>query len=137
MANDRLECFFYGLFMDSDVLRENGVTPMAPRRAYAQDYSLRIGERAALVPSPGHRAYGMIFALAEAELQQLYSAPGLQQYRAETIAVSTFDGELLSVRCYNVPVAPEAGERNPQYAARLRSVLTKLGFPSEYVATVV
>lgn len=122
--------------MDSDVLRENGVMPTAPRRAYAEDYGLRIGERATLEQSSGHRAYGMIFALTESELERLYSAPGLEQYRAESISVMTFKGERLEVSCYNLPVPPPRGEGNPDYAARLRAVLTKLGFPAEYVVTV-
>jgi hypothetical protein len=82
VADRRVDCFFYGLFMDGDVLRENGVTPTAPRRAYAEDYGLRIGERATLERSSGHRAYGMISGLTESELERLYSASGLGQYRA-------------------------------------------------------
>ena len=136
MTNGRVDCFFYGLFMDTEVLREAGVAPLAPRRAYAQDYDLRIGRRATLIRAPGHRAYGMIFGLSEHELERLYSAPGLEQYRAEAISVTTLEGEQLVVSCYNLPVPPAPGEGNPDYATRLRAVLTKLGFPSEYVASV-
>jgi hypothetical protein len=122
--------------MDTDVLREIGVIPTTPRRAYADDYGLRIGRRATLAHSPGHRAYGMIFALTADELERLYSAPGLEEYRSETISATTFEGEQLDVSCYNLPVPPTPGEGNPDYAARLRVVLTKLGFPSEYIASV-
>ena len=136
MANVRVDCFFYGLFMDPDVLRENGVAPTAPRHAYSEDHRLRIGARATLVRSPGDRAYGMIFALTHDELERLYSAPGLEQYRAETISVTTFEGERLDVSCYNLSVPPGPGVGSSEYAERLRAVLAKLGFPSEYVASV-
>ncbi len=38
--------------------------------------------------------------------------------------------------CYNLPEAPAATERNPQYAADLRAVLEALDFPPEYVAAI-
>ena len=49
----RIDTFFYGLFMDIDILREADVTPVNPRRAYVDDFVLRIGQRATLLPSAG------------------------------------------------------------------------------------
>ena len=53
MSDRRIDTFFYGLFMDIDILREGGVAPINPRRAYVEDLALRIGRRATLVPSAG------------------------------------------------------------------------------------
>ena len=85
MSDRRIDAFFYGLFMDLDILREGGVAPINPRRAYVDDFALRIGQRATLLPSAGARAYGMLFALTHAELDRLYAAPGLEQYRPEAV----------------------------------------------------
>ena len=52
MAERRIAVFFYGLFMDGDVLRENKVIPLNPRRAYVEGYQPRIGRRA-LPPADG------------------------------------------------------------------------------------
>lgn len=136
MTDRRIDGFFYGLFMDSDVLRDNQVVPVNPRRAYVDGYALRIGRRATLVPSPGARAYGMIFALTHGELERLYSAPGLEQYRPEAMLVQPFEGERLPALCYNLLEAPQPDEANSEYAARLRAVLSRLEFPLEYVASV-
>lgn len=136
MVDRRVDAFFYGLFMDSAVLRESEVVPVNPRRAYVDGYALCIGRRATLVPTQGARAYGMVFALTHAELQRLYSAPGLEPYRAEAVLARTLDGETFAALCYNLPAAPPAGERNAEYAERLRVVLSKLEFPREYVASV-
>jgi hypothetical protein len=109
--------------MDVDVLRQSGAQPANPRRAYVAEFALRIGQRATLVPSPGTRAYGMLIALTHAELERLYSAPGLEHYRPEAVLAQPIAGIAIPALCYNLPHAPESNERNPEYALRLKSVL--------------
>ena len=133
----RVDGFFYGLFMDAAVLHESRVAPANPRRAYVDDYALRIGRRATLVPSPGARAYGMLFALTHDELDTLYTAPGLEQYRPEAVLAHSMDGEPFPALCYNLREVPGPHEATPDYAARLRAVLDKLGFPPEYIASIL
>lgn len=136
MTERRIDGFFYGLFMDADILRESRVVAVNPRRAYVEDYSLRIGRRATLVPASGGRAYGMVFALTHDELEVLYNAPGLEQYRPEAVLAHLLEGETLPALCYNLREAPGPDEANPEYAARLRAVLGRLDFPPEYIASV-
>jgi hypothetical protein len=47
----RIRVFFYGPFMDEELLRAKGVQPANPRQACVRGFALRIGERATL-PSP-------------------------------------------------------------------------------------
>lgn len=122
--------------MDGDVLRENGVAAMKPRRAYVDDFALRIGQRATLVPTPAARAYGIVYALTHEELEKLYLAPGLEQYRPEAVVANALEGGALPALCYNLREAPGADETNPQYATRLRKVLSRLDFPPDYIASV-
>ena len=136
MSERRVEAFFYGLYMDLDVLREAGVAPSAPRKAYVEGFALRIGRRATLLPSSGARAYGMLYAVTHAELERLYTAPGLEQYRPEAVMVRPFEGAPTPALCYNLLEPPAPHERNPEYAARLQRALGKLAFPPEYVASV-
>lgn len=136
MEPRRIDGFFYGLFMDAEVLRQAGANPSHVRRAYVPDFALRIGQRATLVPSAGARAYGMLIALTHAELERLYSAPGLEVYRPEAVLAHPLEGEAVPALCYNLIQAPAAHERNPEYAMRLRTVLESLGFPGEYVESV-
>jgi len=132
----QIDGFFYGLFMDAHVLRQAGTKPSNFRRAYVADFTLRIGQRATLVPCPGARAYGMLVALTHAELESLYSAPGLEVYRPEALLAHTYEGEAIPALCYNLGQAPEPHERNPEYAMRLKRVLENLEFPVEYVESV-
>ena len=136
MGARRVDGFFYGLFMDAEVLLEAGTEPSNFRRAFVADFALRIGQRATLVPSPGGRAYGMLISLTHDDLEKLYHAPGLEDYRAEAVLARLADGQSVPALCYNLVRAPGPEERNPEYAARLRSVLAKLGFPAEYVESI-
>ena len=136
MSTRQIDGFFYGLFMDEQVLREAGAAPSNPRRAYVRDFALRIGNRATLLPSPGARAYGMVVALTHAELDRLYGAPGLELYRPEAVVAQLLDGGTVAALCYNLVQAAGPNEWNADYADRLQRVLGKLGFPAEYVEAV-
>ena len=136
MTDRRIDGFFCGLFMDSDILRESQVVAVSPRRAYVDGYALRIGRRATLIPTSGARAYGMVFALSHDELEKLYTAPGLEQYRPEAVLAHSLEGETLPALCYNLREAPGPDQANAEYAARLRAVLSGLDFPPEYVASI-
>ena len=136
MSARRIDAFFYGLFMDVEVLRDAGVSPGNARRAYVDDFALRIGRRATLVPSVGARAYGMLIELTHAELDRLYAAPGLELYRPEAVLARPFEGASTPALCFNLREAPPQHERNPEYAEKLLAVLRKLDFPREYLETV-
>jgi hypothetical protein len=136
MSDRRIDAFFYGLFMDIDILHGAEVAPVNPRRAYVDHFALRIGQRATLLPSAEGRAYGMLFALTHSELERLYAAPGLEQYRPEAVLAQPLEGTPAPALCYTLREAPQPHERNPEYAARLQRALSKLGFPQEYVASV-
>jgi len=88
------------------------------------------------LPSAGARAYGMLYTVTHAELERLYTAPGLEQYRPEAVMARPLDGAPTPALCYNLLEAPAPNERNPEYAARLQRALGKLAFPSDYVASV-
>lgn len=132
MNERKIDGFFYGLFMDVEVLRQAGVEPANARRAFVPDFALRIGERATLVPCSGARAYGMLIALTSSELEVLYGGPGLESYRPEAVLVHALDEEeQVPALCFNLAAAPEPDERNPDYARRLRAVLDELGLPTD------
>ncbi len=132
----RVDGFFYGLFMDVALLKANGVTAENPRRAFVDGYSLRIGNRATLVPAARGRVYGMVLALTHGELDALYGGPGLEDYRPAAVEVTLMDCGSLPALCYNLLEAPAAHERDDTYAAKLREVLDALGFPADYIALV-
>jgi len=131
MSKRRVDGFFYGLFMDRQILDGLGVTPVNARKAYVDGFALRIGRRATLISAPGARAYGMVFALTHDQLDQLYSAPGLEDYRPEALLVERLEGGELPALCYNLVTPPGPGEANAAYALQLRKTQIELGLPPD------
>jgi len=136
MKTRTLNGFFYGLFMDVDLLNEMDIRALNPRRAFVDGYALHLGVRATLVPAEGHKAYGMVIAMTHAELDMLYGASGLQHYRPEAVLAQLLNGNNLPALCYNLPGPPSPDEANEEYAGQLRTVLAKLKFPPEYIESV-
>ena len=132
----RVRVFFYGLFMDAEALRAKGLDPVNVRPARVHGMRLRIGQRAALVESPGDITHGMSMELTHAELDLLYMEPGVTVYRPEAVSLKLDDGSALAALCYNLPTPPNPDERNPEYAAKLRSLAERIGLPSSYVQSL-
>lgn len=132
----RAEVFFYGLFMDEDLLRSKGLEPEGAEHASVDGFALRIGQRAALAPRPGSRVHGVIMSLTLQELDRLYAEPGLRAYQPQAVLARLASGGVVAALCYNLPEPPPATERNPEYAAKLRALAQRVGLPADYVASI-
>ena len=133
----RIDVFFYGLFMDEELLRAKGVLVMDIRSASVPGFQLRIGNRATLVPAQSGRVFGRIASLSHAELDKLYSEPNLQAYRPEAILAQLANGETLAALCFNLVEPLSLDERNPEYVSTLRALAERLDFPADYVSSIV
>jgi hypothetical protein len=131
---ERVKVFFYGLFMDPEVLEAKGFRPSDVRPAYVEPFALRLGARATLVPGPDGRVYGMIMTLTHAEVDGLYSEPSVAAYRPEPVLAQLTDGAAELALCFNLPSVPEGTASNSQYAALLQAVARKMGLPETYIA---
>ena len=132
----RVDVFFYGLFMDQDVLREKRLSPKNIELVSVPGYALRIGQRAALVRRESDTVFGMVMALTPAEISRLYGEPGVQEYKPMAVLAQRRDGSLMPALCYNLLVPPAPSERNAEYATRLRAVGEKVGLPEEYLLSI-
>jgi hypothetical protein len=132
----RIEVFFYGLFMDVELLRTKGTNPVNIRSASVTGFSLRIGPRATLVPSPEDCAFGMLMQLTHDEVYLLYSDPSVKAYRPEPVEAQLNDGSRVPALCFNLPVAPSPKEANPDYATKLRELARQLSFPAHYIDSI-
>jgi hypothetical protein len=136
MTSRRADVFFYGLFMDEDLLRAKGFDPKGAELAFVDGLALRIGQRAALIATSGARVHGVVLSLTLAELGRLYSEQSVQAYQPQAVLARLADGALIPALCYNLSQPPAATERNPEYAAKLRAVAKKVGLPGEYIASL-
>ncbi len=132
----KIDVFFYGLFMDEQLLKTKGVNPTNLRSASVDGFQLRVGKRATLVPMKTGRIYGMIAELTHDEIQHLYSEASLRDYKPEAITAHLLNDGALAALCFNLPQAPAPEERDVEYALKLRALAERLQFPAEYIASI-
>jgi len=132
----RVLIFFYGLFMDEQLLRTTGVDPRNPRRASAAGYSLRIVKRAQLLPDPAGRAQGIAMELTHEEIARLYSDPTVSMYRPEAVVIDFEDGGSAPALCFNLVETQRPEESNAAYAAKWRDIAQRLALPPDYIAGI-
>jgi hypothetical protein len=130
----RVRDFFYGLFMDDDLLRAKGMTRRMQNSRGSMSL-LQIGERAALVEAPGSRVYGRVFSLTYDDLERLYSEPSVQAYRPEAVLAGLASGASIAALCYN-RLRPQPDGRITEYVTRLRELAHRVGLPPNYIASI-
>ncbi|MBZ2167424.1 gamma-glutamylcyclotransferase family protein [Marinobacter sp. F4216] len=127
-SRERLnQVFFYGLYMDPEILRAKGVEPRNPRKAIAPGYRLRVGNLATLLRDESSRAAGIVYDLTHDEVSTLYWGGGLDTYVSEALTVETEAGDSLAVLCCNLLVPPANDESNPEYLEKLIRRMGELG----------
>ncbi len=127
--------FFYGLFMDEGLLTQQGIVPASVQKAWVEDYELVISKRASLVASYGHRAFGQVMSLRQEDLDLLYGAEGLEDYKPEKLTAKIEGGVEAAVLCYNLPKHLLVGA-NKDYAEKLFALVKSLGAPRDYLAHI-
>ena len=132
----RINVFFYGLFMDAELLRSKGTLPKNIRRAKVHGFELRIGKRAALLRRADSLAHGILMELTHEELEKLYSDASVRAYFPEAILAQLDDGSMIPALCFNLVEPPAADEHNSEYAAKLRDLAGRLDLPADYVKTI-
>jgi hypothetical protein len=99
-------------------------------------YRLRVGRRALLEPHFGAQAFGMVFALTDRETASLYAEPVLDLYHPEPVVATFEDGAFSAVTVFNLSEAHAAAVPDYDYAARLRVVFERLGFPTDELESI-
>ena len=127
-----MEVFFYGLFMDGNILRKNGIRPSNPRKGHLDDYALKIGNRASLIPCKNERSYGIVMSIDKDAVHNLYAEASVADYIPEEVNIVTNTNESIAAICYNLPAESLTGA-NELYAISLYQLAKKEGFPEDYL----
>lgn len=136
MSDRRVAVFFYGLFMDVEILRAKGLDPKEVVTASVPGFVLRIGERATLVADNSSKACGVVMRLTHEELNKLYSEESVRAYQPEAIIAVLADHSQVPALCFNLVTSPAAGSSNASYAAKLKELAARLKLPAEYVSSI-
>jgi len=111
--------FFYGLYMDEDILKSKNVKPRNKRSAIAHGYELRIGKMATLIRKHKAKSYGLVYSLTHNEIDILYVKSGLTAYVTEALMVELEDGSSIAALSCNLLNPPEDDESNDEYFQKL------------------
>lgn len=126
--------FFYGLYMDATLLESLGLHPDIIGAAKLDDFAIRIGERATVVPANGESCYGFLHDLPKGDVNALYSRPEVHGYVPRRVkATLLYDLTVHPASCYVLEPSDKNYAANREYVARLASMVSDLGFPSAYV----
>jgi hypothetical protein len=135
MSEPAVWTFFYGSYMNLDVLREVQLAPAHKEVARLDGFDIVIAPRANLVRSELHCVWGLLATATHRELARLYthaeSVLG-ELYLPEAVLARTRAGDYRPALCYISPnMAPRPAEAD--YVARIVSPARQLGFPAPYV----
>jgi hypothetical protein len=135
MSPPQIWTFFYGSYMNFDVLREVELVPERHEVARLDGFDIRIAPRANLVRSDAHSVWGVLATATHAELGRLYAhAKDVlgELYLPEAVLARTRSGDYRPALCYICPHM-EARPAELAYVERIVAPARQLGFPTWYI----
>ena len=135
MIEPKVWTFFYGSYMNFDVLREMNYMPEKWAVAKLSDFDIVIRPRANLIRSEQHCVYGVVATATHQELGRLYvHAKDVlgETYLPEAVLVETLDGKWQPALCYICPEMMPRPAAN-DYVDRIVKPAKALGFPEWYI----
>jgi cation transport regulator ChaC len=135
MAEPRVWVFFYGSYMNFDVLKEVNYIPEQWEVAKLSGFAIRIAPRANLIQSDRECVYGIVATASHPELDRLYAhAKDVlgETYLPEAVLVETRDGKWRVALCYIAP-AMEPQQAADDYIDRIVGPAREYGFPEGYL----
>jgi hypothetical protein len=127
--------FFYGSYINLNVLREVNYVPEKWEVARLAGFDIRIQPRANLVRSDQHSVYGILATGTHAELNRLYAhAKDVlgETYLPEAVLAEARDGKYKSALCYVCPAMDSRPATN-EYVDRIVVPAREYGFPFWYL----
>lgn len=134
MAEPRARVFFYGSFINREVLASSGFVPGRVEVARLYGFDIRVETLATLVRSDQHCVYGIVCEATHPELRNLYGQDWLGgAYLPEAVLVKVGGGLVAPALCYIAPTRPPARPA-ADYLDRITGPARQYGFPDWYIA---
>jgi len=136
MSEPKVQVFFYGSYINFDVLKEVDLIPDHFKVSQLSGYDINIAPRANIIKSDQHCVYGILTTATHNELQRLYieHAKGIlgEIYLPEAVLVETLEGAWIPALCYIAPsMKIEKAEKD--YVDRIVTPAKKFKFPDWYI----
>ena len=138
MPAPKVWVFFYGSYMNPDVLREVDIEPGKLEPARLSGFDIVIAPRANLLRSDQYVVYGVCAQATHEELDRLYAhARNVlgEVYLPELVIAELLDASLRAALCYICPeMSPRPADR--EYVDRILAPAERFGFPLWYVERI-
>jgi hypothetical protein len=135
MTAPRVWTFFYGSFINLEVLAAQGLVPERHEVARLSGFDIQIRPLANLVRAEQHCVYGILATATHGQLGRLYdyARDGLGgTYLPEAVLAETLDGMLRPALCYIDP-SQEPAPATGDYVERIVAPARAFGFPAWYL----
>ncbi len=136
MGDVRVNVFFYGSYMNFDVLRAVDIGERAFEPSSISGYELTISPLANLRKKQPSNAYGILTRLTHPELDRLYQGHARTVlggiYLPEAVVVSRADGSAAAALCY-LSHDMQAASADADYVDRILKPAQAYGFPQWYL----
>ncbi len=135
MSDPSVVTFFYGSYINREVLREVDLVPERTRVARLPGFDITIRPLANLVESDEKTVYGVLASATHAELDRLYAHArsvlgGV--YLPRAVLAYTAGGQAEPALCYLAPNLPTR-PASEGYIQRILGPARELGFPRWYL----
>ena len=132
MSEPRVSTFFYGSFINLDVLAEVDYVPSQYEVAHLDGYDIRIQPLANIVRSDNDRVYGIVALATHVQLERLYRQEWVGVYLPHPTLVTTEDDNSRPALSY---IAPSMAAEPPadDYVDRIVGPARRHGFPQWYI----
>lgn len=134
--HNRVDVFFYGSYMNFDILVNLGISQSEYQVGQLPGYALTIGSAANVVKNGLERVFGIVTQLTHDELDTLYSREAQAklgaQYLPEPVLVMTANGNIVPSLCY-IAYGGVAGVPSAAYIKTILSAAQQYGFPQSYI----
>ena len=136
MAEATVWTFFYGSFINLDVLKKVGLVHERYEVARLSGFDICIQPLANLVRSDQHCVYGIVALATHEELRRLYDYAQNHlggTYLPEPVLVETLHGKCRAAFCY-IALSMAACAPSNDYIDRIGGPARQYGFPAWYIA---
>ena len=135
MTEPKVWTFFYGSYINFDVLKEVELEPTEWEVARLHGYDIKIEPRANLERSDADTVYGILATATHRQLNNLYAHAKEvlgETYLPEAVLAETLDRKWRPALCYICP-GMEPRSAHPDYVARILVPARQYGFPGWYL----
>ncbi len=138
MNHKKIDVFFYGSYINFEVLKEVDLVLDNWEAAKLNGYDIVIQPRANLVPSDETCVYGIVAHATHIELESLYKhAKEIlgEVYLPEAVLVETENSKWQPTLCY-ICHDMKPKDADPEYVYRIAGPAIEFGFPDWYVKRI-